>query len=83
MQYHLTEEIPADDWEQNRDGIVADVRQRALHDLSAQNPDSAITLTEVRHSVQRAATASGAATALRVDFVCEYTLGGAPNQYDA
>ena len=83
MQYHLSEQLPAQEWETRQAAVLESVRQRALHDLTAQHPGSMITVDAVQHTVRRAAAGSTAPAVVVVDFVCDYTVGGAPNSLDA
>ena len=86
MQYHITEQVQARQWEDDQQAVLDEIRERAQHDLAAQNPGSTVTIDAVDHTVRtgqgRASDTEGGAMYL-VDFVVEYTIGGQPNTFAA
>ena len=86
MQYHSTQEVPAEQWDNQQESVIEEMRRQAQHDLAAQNPGSDVTVEGVQYSVRdnasRAEAQSGPAS-YKVEFVVEYTVGAQPNMYDA
>ena len=86
MQYQITEQVSRRQWEQEQQSIIDDMRQRAQHDLEAQNPASTVTIDKVEHTIRSRTPAvadnEGAETYL-VDFVFQYTISGQPNTFAA
>ncbi len=86
MQYHITEQVPGRQWEQEQASVIDVIQRRAQHDLEAQNPGSTVSIDAVHHSVRESrAEATGPANGdtVVIDFVCEYTVSGQPNTFAA
>ncbi len=86
MQYHTTEEIPAQQWDNQQASVIEEMRRRAQHDLTAQNPGSDVAVEAVNYTVRdnaSRAVAQSAPPSYVVEFVFEYTVGGQTNTYSA
>ncbi len=86
MQYHSTQEVPAEQWDNQQESVIEEMRRQAQHDLAAQNPGSDVTVEGVQHTVRDNASlaeAHGAPNSYKIEFVFEYTVGPQPNMYDA
>lgn len=85
MQYHSTEQVNRQRWEQDQQAVIDELRQRVQHDLAAQNPGSTVTIDSLHptiHSRNAATEAEGAETYL-VDVMVEYTISGQANTFAA
>jgi len=86
MQYHSTQEIPAEQWDNQQESVIEEMRRQAQHDLAAQNPGGDVTVEAVHYNVRDNASRAegqGAPDSYKVEFVFEYTVGPQPNMYDA
>ena len=86
MQYQITQQVQAPQWENEQAAVIAEMRRRAQHDLEVQNPGSTITIDQVEHAVranQGTAMPSAGSRTYVVDFVFEYTVSGQTNTFAA
>ena len=86
MQYQVTQQVHSQQWDNDQQAIMDEMRQRAQHDLEVQNPGSTITIDSVEHTVRshQAGTATDQQpAAYLVDFVFEYTASGQSNTFAA
>ncbi len=86
MQYQITQQVRASQWENEQPAAIAEMRRRAQHDLEVQNPGSTITIDKVDHTVRSnegtAGPSEDSGTYL-IDFVFGYTVSGQTNTFAA
>ncbi len=86
MQYHITEQIHGQQWEQDQPSVVDNIRRRAQHDLEAQNPGSTVMIDSVQHTIHRQTptpTTNQNVESYLVEFTVEYTVSGQSNTFAA
>ncbi|MDP9317194.1 MAG: hypothetical protein M3R24_41120 [Chloroflexota bacterium] len=86
MQYQITQQVHAPQWENEQTAVIAEMQRRAQHDLEVQNPGSTITIDKVEHAVranQGVARPTEGSGSYLVDFVFEYTVSGQTNTFAA
>lgn len=86
MQYQVTQQVHRQQWENEQQAVMDEMRRRAQHDLEVQNPGSTITIESVEHTVhsgQAAATSAESSGTYLVDFIFEYTASGQTNTFAA